>query len=66
MTIRMDQVLGQLPTTHTMLGSKTDIFVCVISAEQLSHKRSCNLGYDSGGNSKSLQTPCVKTAFPFG
>ncbi len=33
-TICTDQVLGQLPTVHTMLGNKTDIFVCVISAEQ--------------------------------
>lgn len=29
-----DQVLGQLPTVHTMLGIKTDVFVCLISAEQ--------------------------------
>lgn len=33
-TIRAEQVLGQLPTVHTMLGSKTDLFVCVVSAEQ--------------------------------
>lgn len=32
--VQPDQVLGQLPTVHTMLGSKTDIFVCVISVEQ--------------------------------
>ena len=35
-TVQPEQVLGQLPTVHTMLGSKTDIFVCVISAEQAS------------------------------
>lgn len=33
-TIRTEQVLGQLPTVHTMLGRKTDIFVCVVLTEQ--------------------------------
>ena len=33
-TVQPEQVLGQLPTVHTMLGRKTDIFVCVISEEQ--------------------------------
>lgn len=38
-TIRIDQVLGQFPPVHTMLGSKADIFVCVISAEQLAEMK---------------------------
>lgn len=33
--VGIEQVLGQLPTVHTMLGGKTDLFVCMISAEQL-------------------------------
>jgi mutator protein MutT len=34
-TVQTEQVLGQLPTVHTMLGSKTNIYVCMISMEQL-------------------------------
>lgn len=39
--IRADpaRFLGQLPTVHTMLGHKTDVFVCVISGEEAANAR---------------------------
>lgn len=29
-----DRFLGRLPTVHTMLGAKTDVFVCTITPEE--------------------------------
>ncbi len=40
--IRVDpaRFLGQLPTVHTPLGEKTDVFVCVVTPEETSGLRS--------------------------
>lgn len=34
-----ERFLGQLPTVHTVLGSRTDVFVCVISPEDAANAR---------------------------
>ena len=37
--VRPERFLGQLPTVHTILGRRTDVFVCTVSDEEAAHPR---------------------------